>query len=98
MARPRVRKHGCGHAPARSGLGRGDSLECLRAPAAARSSWTFHVLVLTVAVRLPCEPVGVFRLGAGVVDAAAAMPRAAPQVTRELLRVGVRGKRAPECW
>jgi hypothetical protein len=92
-----VRKHGCGHALARSGLGRRDSLVCLRAPAAARSDWTFHVLVLAVAVHLPSEPVDVFCLGAGVVDAAAT-PRAAPLVTRELLRVGIRGKRAPACW
>jgi hypothetical protein len=69
----------------------------LRAPAAARRAWTFHVLVLAVAVRLPWEPVGVFCLGAIVVDAAAT-PRAAPLVTRELLRVDVRGKRAPACW
>jgi hypothetical protein len=53
--------------------------------------------VLAVAVRLPCEPVGVFCLGAVVVDAAATL-RAAPLVTRELLRVDVRGKRAPACW
>jgi hypothetical protein len=69
----------------------------LRAPAAACSAWTFHVLVLAVAVRLPCEPVDVFCLGAGVVDAAAT-PRAVPLVTRELLRVGVQEKRAPACW
>jgi hypothetical protein len=35
-----------------------DSLVCLRTPAAARSTWTFHVLVLAVAVRFPCELVG----------------------------------------
>jgi hypothetical protein len=58
---------------------------------AARSTWTFHVLVLAVAVRFPCELVGMPCLGAGVVDAAAT-PRAAPLVTRVLLRVGVRGK------
>jgi hypothetical protein len=67
------------------------------APAAARSAWTFHVLVLAVAVRLPRRPVGVIRVGTGVIDAAAATPRAAPLVTRGLLRVGVRGKRAPAC-
>jgi hypothetical protein len=54
--------------------------------------------VLAVAVRLPCEPVGVFRLGAGVVDAAVATPLVAPLVTRELLRVGIRRKRALACW
>jgi hypothetical protein len=32
------------------------SLVCLRMPAAARSTWTFHVLVFAVAVRFPCEP------------------------------------------
>jgi hypothetical protein len=74
-----------------------DSLVCLRAPAAARSAWTFHVLVLAVAVRFPCEPVGVLCLGAGVVDAAAT-PRATPLVTGALLRVGIRGRRAPACW
>jgi hypothetical protein len=70
-----------------------DSLVCLRTPAAARSTWTFHVLVLTVAVHFPCELVGMLCLGAGIVDAAAT-PRAAPLVTRALLRVGVRGKSA----
>jgi hypothetical protein len=30
-----------------------DSLVCLRAPAAARSAWTFHALVLAVTVRFP---------------------------------------------
>jgi hypothetical protein len=66
------------------------------APTAARSAWTFHVLVLAVAVRLRRRPVGVIRVGTGVVDAAAATPRASPLVTRGLLRVGVRGEtRAP---
>jgi hypothetical protein len=32
------------------------SLVCLRTPAEARSTWTFHVLVFAVAVRFPCEP------------------------------------------
>jgi hypothetical protein len=68
-----------------------DSLVCLRTPAVARSTWTFHVLVLAVAVRFPCELVGMLCLGPGIVDAAAT-PRAAPLVTRALLRVGVLGK------
>jgi hypothetical protein len=66
------------------------SLVCLRTPAAARSTCTFHVLVLAVAVRSPCVLVGMLCLGAGIVDATAT-PRAAPLVTRALLRVGVRG-------
>jgi hypothetical protein len=65
--------------------------------AAARSAWTFHVLVLAVAVRLPRRPVGVVRVGAGDVDAAAVTPRAASLITRELHRVGVRGKCTPAC-
>jgi hypothetical protein len=64
---------------------------------AAHSAWTFHVLVHAVAVRLPRRPVGVVRVGAGVVDAAAVMPRAASLVTRDLHRVGVRAKRTPAC-
>jgi hypothetical protein len=66
--------------------------------AAARSAWTFHVLVLAVAVRLPRRPVGVVRVGAVVVDATAVTPRAASLVTRELHRVGVRGECTPACW
>jgi hypothetical protein len=34
----------------------------LRMPATARSTWTFHVLVLAVAVRCPSEPADVLRL------------------------------------
>jgi hypothetical protein len=68
-----------------------DILVCLRMPTAARSTWTFHVLVLAVAVHFPCELVGMLCLGVGIVDAAATL-RAAPLVTRALLRVGVRGK------
>jgi hypothetical protein len=37
------------------------SLVCLRTPAAARSTWTFHVLVFVVAVRFPCELADVLR-------------------------------------
>jgi hypothetical protein len=37
------------------------SLVCLRTPAAARSTWTFHVLVFAVAVRFPCELADVLR-------------------------------------
>jgi hypothetical protein len=63
------------------------------APAAARSAWTFHVLVLAVAVRLPRRPVGVICVGTGFVDVVAVTPRATPLVTRGLPCVGVRGKR-----
>jgi hypothetical protein len=35
---------------------------CLRTPATACSTWTFHDLVLVVAMRYPCEPAGVERI------------------------------------
>jgi hypothetical protein len=58
MVRPRVHKHGCGHAPGTLWPGTQVSQARLRTPATACSTWTSHVLVLAVAVRCPCEPVG----------------------------------------
>jgi hypothetical protein len=61
---------------------------CLRMPATACSTWTFHVLVHAVAVCCPCEPAGLQRIW---VQGTSPPPRAAPLVTRALLRAGVRG-------